>query len=281
MGANYEENPWEGAMTEKKLDKYRRQLRAMATRLIGDANALEEHARTSTGGDAGGNLSNAPMHLADLGTEVYMQELNSTLLKNEEHIRDEVVAALRRLDDGAYGQCENCGKQIPEARLDILPYTRFCTSCAEALESGADINFNAGRPQDGVTQTIAPRDAATKRSGFGGSDDEIALTDLSEEDEGEPADIHAAGTPGGGTAVGGLAGTNTGQGDPADADLENAMGSGAFDVALEEDDRETSAYAGSAGGAVGGTPAGKRAVGGKRRGGLAPQPSRGESAAGP
>jgi RNA polymerase-binding transcription factor DksA len=267
-------------MTEKKLDKYRNQLRSMAARVIGDTAALEEHARTATGGDAAGNLSNAPMHLADLGTEVYMQELNSTLLQNEEHIRDEVVAALRRLDNGNYGQCENCGKKIPDARLNVLPYTRFCTSCAEALESGAEVNFNAGRPQPGTSQSIAPGDVTTSRAGFGGSDDEIPLTDLTEEEEGEPADIHAAGTPGGGTAVGGLAGTNTGEGDPADADLENAMGSGNFDVGLEDDDEETSAYAGSAGGAVGGTPAGKRAVGGKRRGGVTPRPGRGESAVG-
>jgi hypothetical protein len=46
-------------------------------------------------------------------------------------------------------------------------------------------------------------------------------------------DVHAAGTAGGGTAVGGLAGTNTGSGDPANADLEAAMGSGTYDQEFE------------------------------------------------
>jgi RNA polymerase-binding transcription factor DksA len=266
-------------MTEKKIDKYRDRLRAMAARVMGDAAALEVEARTATGGQAGGNLSNTPMHLADLGTEVYMQELSSTLLENEEAIRDEVVAAIRRLEAGSFGQCENCGKRIPEARLDVLPFTSVCAPCAELLESGTEVNFNAGRPRGG-TQTSSPRDAVGRRRGFAGSDDELPVTDLSD-DEAEPADIHAAGTPGGGSAVGGLAGVNTGGGDPAETDLENAMGSSAYDVAIEEDDEEISAYAGHAGGAVGGTPAGKRAVGGKRRSGMSPRPSRGDSPTGP
>lgn len=58
------------------------------------------------------------------------------------------------------------------------------------------------------------------------------------------------------------------------------MGSGTHDVAIEEDDEATVAYSGRSGGAVGGTPAGKRSVGGKkRRGGIAPgeDPDRAES----
>lgn len=251
-------------MTEKRIEKYRNQLRAIAARVHADAAVLEEDTRVATGGTTAGNLSSAPMHLADLGTELYLQELNSTLLENEGHIRDEVIAALRRLDAGTYGVCENCGQNIKAARLEVIPYTRYCTACAEELESGAAVNFNAGRPQS-ETETISARDAADEREGFAGSEDQIPLTDLeAERDHGTPADIHAAGTPGGGTAVGGLAGTTIGGGDPADADLENAMGSGNFDVALEGDQEELDAYAGPTGGAVGGTPAGKRSRGGKK-----------------
>jgi RNA polymerase-binding transcription factor DksA len=256
-------------MTEKKLEKYRTQLHALAARVMNDTAALEEDARTSTGGETAGNLSNAPMHLADLGTEVYMQELNSTLLGNSEHIRDEVVAAIRRLEAGDYGACENCGQQIPDARLRVLPFARFCTTCAEELESGSEVNFNAGRPQGG-SPTIAARNAANRRADL--DDERIPVTEQVTDEEGEPADVHAAGTPGGGTAVGGLAGTNTGVGDPADANLENAMGSGAFDIEIEADGEEIKAYSGPAGGAVGGTPAGKRVVGGKRESRVARHP---------
>ncbi len=269
-------------MTDKKLAKYRDQLRALAARVIGDTTALEESARTSTGGQSGGNLSNAPMHLADLGTEVYMQELNSTLLENVESIRDQILAALKRIEQGTYGACENCGQRIKDARLEVLPYTPYCTACAEQLQSGTAVNLNVGRPQDGAMRTREPRSEESRPRGFGGSDESIPFTDFdSDEEPTEPVDIHAAGTPGGGAAVGGLAGTNIGDGDPDAADLESAMGSGNFDVELEEDDEPTSAYSGSSGGAVGGTPAGKRATGGKEGRGISPRPGTGDSPVGP
>jgi hypothetical protein len=79
-------------------------------------------------------------------------------------------------------------------------------------------------------------------------------------------DRHAAGTPAGGTEVGGLAGTNIDDGDPANADLEEAMGSG-----IHEPEAEGEApYAGISGGAVGGTPAEGRSSGGHIKGGLTP-----------
>lgn len=82
-------------------------------------------------------------------------------------------------------------------------------------------------------------------------------------------DRYAAGTPGGGSEFGGLAGTNVGDGDPENADLEDAAGGGA-DLLQEEDMGGEPPYAGHAGGAVGGTPAEGRATGGTVRGGLAP-----------
>jgi hypothetical protein len=114
---------------------------------------------------------------------------------------------------------------------------------------------------------------------------EIPMTDLNWSEDGEnprPShnDFHAAGTPGGGTATGGLAGTNVGDGDPDNADLENALGSGIHDSAGEELDLPP--YSGKAGGAVGGTPAEKRAKGGHVGRGLAPGgEEKGESALGP
>ncbi len=41
-----------------------------------------------------------------------------------------IAAALGRVASGDYGLCQKCGKEIGEARLDILPYTPFCKECA-------------------------------------------------------------------------------------------------------------------------------------------------------
>lgn len=41
-----------------------------------------------------------------------------------------IEAALVRIDEGEYGFCVKCGKEISEERLDVLPYTPFCRHCA-------------------------------------------------------------------------------------------------------------------------------------------------------
>ncbi len=89
-------------------------------------------------------------------------------------------------------------------------------------------------------------------------------------------DRQAAGTPGGGTEVGGLAGTNFGEGDPDLEELHEAMGTG-----TEPEAEDEASYSGRSGGAVGGTPAGKRSSGGTTRSGIPPgKTDRGDSTIG-
>jgi hypothetical protein len=99
-------------------------------------------------------------------------------------------------------------------------------------------------------------------------------SDRDERPDGKPphtplGDRHAAGTPGGGSAVGGLAGTNIDEGSPQNDDLEKHEGSGVEDTVPGEDDGGPP-YGGPSGGAVGGTPAGLRSSGGRTHGGLRP-----------
>ena len=67
------------------------------------------------------------------GTTVSVERANEVaMLAAAENSMIELVEARERLDDGAYGICENCGNPIPAARLEIRPETRFCVNCAAA-----------------------------------------------------------------------------------------------------------------------------------------------------
>jgi RNA polymerase-binding protein DksA len=46
------------------------------------------------------------------------------------HHRD-VLIALKKLDEGTYGTCENCGKEIPWERLEAIPSARLCVDCKQ------------------------------------------------------------------------------------------------------------------------------------------------------
>ncbi len=42
--------------------------------------------------------------------------------------------ALKRIENGSYFQCDECGADIPPARLELLPFTAHCVDCAEKIE---------------------------------------------------------------------------------------------------------------------------------------------------
>jgi RNA polymerase-binding protein DksA len=73
-------------------------------------------------------------HLADTATETYDRELDYTLEENSERLLAEIDAALVRIENGTYGTCTNCGKQIPEERLEALPWTTLCIDCQRDRE---------------------------------------------------------------------------------------------------------------------------------------------------
>ena len=73
-------------------------------------------------------------HLADTATETYDRELDYTLEENSEHVLAEIEAALKRIEEGTYGLCSNCGKPIPEERLEALPWATLCIDCQRERE---------------------------------------------------------------------------------------------------------------------------------------------------
>ena len=73
-----------------------------------------------------GELSTADQHPAELGSETFERELELTTLSIGEGELKEIDDALRRLDHGSYGICEECGKPIDEARLEAVPWARYC-----------------------------------------------------------------------------------------------------------------------------------------------------------
>jgi DnaK suppressor protein len=73
-------------------------------------------------------------HLADTATETYDRELDYTLEENSEHVLRDIDDALKRIEDGTYGTCTNCGKQIPEERLEARPWATLCIDCQRDRE---------------------------------------------------------------------------------------------------------------------------------------------------
>jgi len=87
------------------------------------------HAETPANlADASGelNASGVDNHPADTATATLGRELDLSLEENSVEVLAAIEAALRRLDDGTYGICPKCGREIPEERLEARPWSQLC-----------------------------------------------------------------------------------------------------------------------------------------------------------
>src|ERR1700732_1050344 len=109
-------------MTDTEIETYRLQLLALQNRLNTDVADLSDEALGKPGDEATVNLSHSPIHMADHGSDNFEQQFTLSLMENEEQTLGEIAAALERIEQGAFGRCEECQQPISQARLEALPY---------------------------------------------------------------------------------------------------------------------------------------------------------------
>jgi RNA polymerase-binding transcription factor DksA len=124
------------AFKSEELVSFRQVLQGLRSRLCGDLDQMTDEALRRDHAGGTGNLSNVPLHMADLGTDNYDQEFTLGLIENEQGTLELVVEALRRMEKGTFGQCVECGDPISKPRLQAIPYARYCIACARKLEGG-------------------------------------------------------------------------------------------------------------------------------------------------
>ena len=101
--------------------------------LLGDVDSMEQEALRST---TGSNLSNLPIHMADMGTDNYEQEFTLGLVEKDRQMLREINMALEKIKTGTYGICEGTGKPITRARLEAKPWARYSLEYMVKLEKG-------------------------------------------------------------------------------------------------------------------------------------------------
>ena len=71
---------------------------------------------------------------ADAGSTLSEADRTEAVLLTARSQRDGVLAALARIADHSYGQCADCGQQIPEGRLEARPDAARCVSCQSSYD---------------------------------------------------------------------------------------------------------------------------------------------------
>ena len=106
----------------KRLEDERDRLQAM---ILDYELELEEARLTESSSDRSPDPGNA-----EAGSMKFEYEKELSIEQNTVDLLGKVERALDNIDKGTYGICESCGKPIPMARLDVLPYVTLCVDCA-------------------------------------------------------------------------------------------------------------------------------------------------------
>ena len=117
------------SLAKSTVDKYRKRLEDERDRLqalIRDyEQELEEARLTESSSDRSPDPGNA-----EAGSMKFEYEKELSIEQNTVDLLSKVERALENIENGTYGICESCGKSIPMARLDVLPYVTLCVDCA-------------------------------------------------------------------------------------------------------------------------------------------------------
>ena len=110
-----------------ELREYEAILLQARAQLAGSIQAKEASAL----GDS--DTSKLPLHMADVGSDAYAQDLDLNLAEGMQSRLAEIDAALMRIKEKSYGICEHTGKAIPKKRLNAKPWARYTIEAANAL----------------------------------------------------------------------------------------------------------------------------------------------------
>jgi RNA polymerase-binding transcription factor DksA len=114
------------------VEKYRKRILEEKARIEADRQRIRDDEGI---GDQVGELANLDNnHPADQGTETFEKSKDMALLSILDAQLVQIREALARIDAGTYGTCERCGKPIPEARLNALPFATLCVEDQEFVE---------------------------------------------------------------------------------------------------------------------------------------------------
>lgn len=126
-----------------------------------------------------GALSSYDNHPGDSGDELFLRERDQAITDLETDMLSDVDLALKAIEEGTYGICKVCGKEIELERLDIIPETLLCIDDAKEEAEKNSLNEQQ-RPVEedvldpSVTATGKDIDGDTdgfsKVSDFGNSD---------------------------------------------------------------------------------------------------------------
>ena len=121
------------SLSRDQVKQLRQLLITERIKLVEEIRSIAKDASTSPR-EASGDLSAYTVHMADMAADTYERELSMNIASSEQQILYQIDEALKRLDDGSFGLCQQCNQPIAMSRLKAVPYASLCIECQRAKE---------------------------------------------------------------------------------------------------------------------------------------------------
>lgn len=117
------------AYSPKELEYFKKIILEKREEIIEQLESLRERMLDENSGGFVNENSPYSLHMAEQGTDAFEKEKNYLWAQRETKFLSYLDAALKRIENGTYGYCIDCGNVIEKGRLEAVPHTQHCVSC--------------------------------------------------------------------------------------------------------------------------------------------------------
>lgn len=121
--------PKKPAYSPKELEHFKKIILEKKKEILEQLESLRERMLDESGDGFVNENSPYSLHMAEQGTDAFEKEKNYLWAQRETKFLSYLDAALKRIEDGTYGYCIDCGKVIEKGRLEAVPHTQHCVTC--------------------------------------------------------------------------------------------------------------------------------------------------------
>jgi len=102
--------------------------------ILSDLKHISDDTLRKSQKEASGDISGYTYHMADVATDNYDREFSLGLASSERKSLYELDDALKRIEEGTFGICDDCKSPITKIRLKAVPSARLCIKCQQKRE---------------------------------------------------------------------------------------------------------------------------------------------------
>lgn len=120
--------------TKKDLKEFKKIVLKKKEEILDDLKHISDDTLRKSQKEASGDISGYTYHMADVATDNYDREFSLGLASGERKAIYELEDALKRIEEGTFGICDDCKNSITKIRLKAVPSARLCIKCQEKRE---------------------------------------------------------------------------------------------------------------------------------------------------